>query len=77
MVQDLIINTPIGPLRLGDVATYSSQNNINSISRKEGNIVISVEAGVARGLVADDVEPIVKDFAESYVFPEGVSYTLA
>jgi hypothetical protein len=32
--------------------------------------VITVEADVANGLVADDVEPLVKEFAESYNFPE-------
>ena len=46
-VEDVRIQTPAGPVRLGDIAQYETQSNINAIKRKDGNIVITVEADVA------------------------------
>ncbi len=76
-IEDLLIASQQWQVRLGDLVDYTTESNINAIRRKDGQIVISIGADVAAWLVANDVEPLVKEFADNYSYPTWVSYSLA
>ncbi len=74
-IHDLLINTKIWKIRVGDYASYSFEPGLSSINREDGKITIWVNSDVDSKYLPSDIQPKLNDFAESYVFPSGISYT--
>ncbi len=75
-VDNLLITTPIGQVRLWDITNYNFATNINAISRENGDIVIKVEADLENNLPPTSTQAALASFAESYPFPQGISYQM-
>jgi len=73
-IEDLIVNTRIGKVRVGDYSEFSFEPALSSINRLDGKINISVDSELENGVLPTDVQPKLVEFANSYNFPEGVSY---
>ncbi|NDK10237.1 efflux RND transporter permease subunit [Candidatus Gracilibacteria bacterium] len=74
-IQNIIISTAQGQVRVGDYLDYSFEPALSSINRLDGKINISVESELENGTLPTDVQPLLEDFAASYNFPSGVSYS--
>ncbi|USN55926.1 MAG: efflux RND transporter permease subunit [Candidatus Peribacteria bacterium] len=48
-IQNLIINTQAGPIRVGEILDYSVDNAVAEISREDTNITVRVESDLADG----------------------------
>jgi len=75
-IENLLITTPIGQVRVGDVTNYTFATNINAISREDGDIVIKVEADLENNLPPTETQAALASFAENYTFPQGISYQM-
>lgn len=73
-VLNLVISTRIWKIRVGDVADYVFEPSLSSISREDGNILISINGDLEKWVVPTSVQPKISEFAKKYNFPEGVSY---
>lgn len=69
-----VINTRSGPIMLGSVAEYSINQSLNSVTRKDGDLTITVESDLEQWEVPTDYQPKLIEFAQNYNFPEGISY---
>lgn len=74
-ISDLIINTKAGKIRVGDYASFSFEPGLSSISREDGKITIGVNSDLDAGTLPSEIQPQLIEFAESYNYPEGISYT--
>jgi multidrug efflux pump subunit AcrB len=74
-VENTLIPTKIGDVRVGDYARYSFEPSLSSISRLDGKINISVESEVENGYLPTDIQPKLIEFAQEYNFPDAVSYS--
>lgn len=73
-VLNLVITTKVWKMRVGDVADYVFEPALSSISREDGNILISVNGDLEAWVVPTSVQPKISEFAANYNFPEGVTY---
>ncbi|MFA7285165.1 MAG: efflux RND transporter permease subunit, partial [Candidatus Absconditabacterales bacterium] len=73
-ILSTVISTKNGPIMLGSVAEYSINQALSSLSRKDGDITISVESDLELGKNPTDYQPKLVAFAQTYQFPSGVSY---
>ncbi|MCS6982925.1 MAG: efflux RND transporter permease subunit [Candidatus Absconditabacterales bacterium] len=69
------INTRAGQIRLGDVASYTLSNAVQSVSRENQALTITVSADPIVGLTPDKVQTPLITFASTYDFPEGISFS--
>jgi multidrug efflux pump subunit AcrB len=60
-------------VRLGDVAQYSFDSAISSVSREDTNVTIRVESAVQEGITPDGVQSQLVEFANTYDFPAGIT----
>lgn len=74
-IEDLVVNTRIGKVRVWDYASYQFEPALSSISRLDGKINISVESELESGFLPTDIQPELVKFAENYNYPEGVSFS--
>ncbi len=74
-VQDLIVSTRIWDVRVWDYASYSFEPGLSSIGRENGKISIWVNSDLETGVLPTQVQPKLIEFAESYNYPEWISYT--
>lgn len=74
-IENLVVSTKIGNVRVGDFVTYSFEKSLSSIGRENGDITITVDADILPGEVATSYQPKLIAFAQNYNFPDGVSYT--
>ena len=74
-IEDLLVTTRIGKIRVWDYASFSFEPALSSIGRLDGKINISVESELENGVLPTDIQPQLIDFAEQYNFPEGISYS--
>lgn len=68
------IETPKGEVLLGSVVDYTISNAVQSIKREDTSLVVAVEADLQEGYQAGRVQSVFQEFADSYEFPEGISY---
>lgn len=61
--------------RIGDFLTVSPQNATEHITRKDGDISITVGADVTEAGNALVITDAIMKYAESYTFPAGIRYT--
>ncbi len=72
-VLNLLIKTRSWEIRLGDVADYKFTNAITSITREDWNINITVEADLENDYLSTDIQPLIDEYTNSYVFPEWIN----
>ncbi len=77
---DMVLDLPmkIGPTtyRIGDFVTATPKNALQSISRTDGDIQISVNAELANGANSTEVTLAILDVASKYDYPEGITYSM-
>ena len=69
-----MIPTRIWDVRVGDYVSYTFETALSSINRENGKITISAESDLEPWFVPTQVQPKLIEFAQSYSFPEGVSF---
>ena len=74
-IKNLIIKTRKWDIKVWNYADYEFVRAVSSINRDEGKISISVESDITAGFLPTDIQPLFVKFAESYNFPEGISYS--
>ena len=74
-IMNLSIHTKIGDLRIGDYASFSFEPGLSSISREDGKITIGANSDLKTGILPSEIQPQLIEFAESYNYPEGISYS--
>lgn len=73
-INNLIINTKVWKIRVGDYVSYSFDKSLSSINREDNKISISVESDLAKWITPDKVQPKLISFAETYNYPTWISY---
>lgn len=73
-VEDMIIPTAQGDIRIGDIMSYEFNSSVSSIQREDTDIVIKAQADIAQNIREEDVQSELIEYAESYDFPEGIVY---
>ncbi|MDD2870697.1 MAG: efflux RND transporter permease subunit [Candidatus Gracilibacteria bacterium] len=73
-IENIIINTKVGKVRVGDFASFEFKKSVNAITREDGNIIISVGSEVDTGYLPTEIQPLLDEFASKYTFPVGISY---
>lgn len=73
-INNLTINTSAWPIRFGNVADYSFDSAISSISRLDNKITITVNADTEAGITPDKIQAQFIEFAENYEYPDGISF---
>ena len=73
-IENLLVRTQAGLIRVGDVLDYSFDKAIDTVQREDTKILIRAEADVNQGVRADLVQAEFAEFAASYDYPDGVSY---
>lgn len=74
-IMDLIISTQVWDVRVGDYASFAFKPGLSSISREDGKITIWANSDLETWILPTEVQPKLIEFAESYNFPEWISYT--
>jgi multidrug efflux pump subunit AcrB len=74
-VENLVLNTSKWKIKLVDVASYSFETAISEIIRNDTKITTVVDSDLVDGVVQSDVQPKLLEFAQSYQFPVGISYS--
>ncbi len=73
-VQNIVVPTKAGPVRLWTVLDYDFENAIDSIKREDTKILVRAEADVMPGMTPDALQADLLAYAQSYDYPEGISY---
>lgn len=76
-IENLVLNTSAGDIKLVDVASYSFDTAISKIDRVDTKITITVDSDLEDGLVASAIQPQLIAFAQEYEFPFGTSFEAA
>ncbi len=74
-IENMLIPTPIGEVRVGNYASYTFEPGLSSIGRDDTLITIGVNSDLENGILPTDVQPQLIAFAENYNFPAGITYT--
>lgn len=75
-VLDLRIPTRAGSIMVGTVADYTFESAISNVSRENTNITVRVESDVEQWLTPDVVQSQLTAFAETYQYPDGISFEI-
>jgi multidrug efflux pump len=73
-IMNISIPTRAGNLLIGTIANYNFESAISSVTREDGNITVRVESDVDQWLTPDAVQSQLITFAQSYNFPDGISF---
>lgn len=73
-VMDIRVPTRLWSITLWTVADYRFENAITNISREDGNITVKIESDIEPWLTPDVVQVPFAEFAQSYQYPDGISY---
>lgn len=74
-IKNIILTTPVWKIRVGEYMSYTFEPALSSIGRENGNILIGVNADVESWYLPTDIQPELLKYAESYNFPEWISYS--
>ena len=74
-IENLVINTRIWEVRVGDFATYSFEPGLSSILRDNSKITINVDSDLDTWFLPSDIQPLLLDFAAQYSYPQGISFS--
>lgn len=67
--------TPSGKTNFGDIASYYLRNNLSSIDREDGKVIIKIGGDTDESVTADVMQKKVLAFAKSYQYPKWISYS--
>ena len=73
-IENLVIETRVGPIRVGDFANYEFGAGLSSISREDTRITIRVESDLDRWVLPTSIQPQLIAFAKQYNYPNGISF---
>lgn len=73
-IMDLTITTRTGPVKISAIANVSLNQSLTSVTRSDGQIVVTVESDLNPWLTPTDYQPQLITFADQYEFPAGISY---
>jgi len=73
-ILNLVINTRIWDVRVGDYASFDFEPGLSSIGREDWNITISANSELNNDILPSEIQPLLIDFAQSYNYPPGISY---
>lgn len=73
-IQNIRLQTQVGEIRVWDFLSYRFEPALWSITRENGSITISVNGELDSWYLPSDIQPKLIEFAESYTYPEGISY---
>ncbi len=74
-IEDMIIPTSIWDVRVGNYASYTFEPGLSSITRDDTQVTIGVNSDVENGFLPSDIQPQLLTYAETYQFPEGITYS--
>jgi len=74
-IMDLIIPTPVWEIRVGDYAEFTFKPGLSSIGREDGKITIGANSDLEPWVLPTEIQPKLIEFAESYSYPEWISYS--
>ena len=73
-LENLVLDTRIWKIRVGDYVDFSFEKSFSSINREDGRIKISVNSDLEDGVVPTSVQPKLIDFAKNYNYPAWISF---
>lgn len=76
MVLDLPFTIGQNTYRIGDFVSTTPKNALQSISRSDGDIQISVNAELQEWANSTEVSSAITDLAAKYKYPEGITYSM-
>lgn len=74
-INNLIINTQIWKIRVGDFANYEFTKSVSSITRENWKITITVEADLEQWVLPSSIQPIIDDYALNYQYPDSIYFS--
>jgi HAE1 family hydrophobic/amphiphilic exporter-1 len=74
-IQDLVIKTRVGDIKVWDYAQYNFVQAVSSINRDNTKITISVESDVIAWYLPTDIQPKLVEFANNYNYPEWIYFS--
>jgi len=74
-IMDFNINSKAWVIKIWNIATYQFLPSISTISREDGNIVISVNSDLEDWYFQNQIQPKLLDFASKYNFPKNITYS--
>jgi len=74
-INNLLIDTKVWKVRVGDFARYEFTKAVSSINRERGKIAITVEADVVAWILPSEIQPALEKIAAEYIYPEWIIYT--
>lgn len=75
-INNTNVSTNKWKINFGSVTSYSFEKAVNTISRENGKILISISADVEKGINANEIKNWLQYFAENYDYPEDITYSL-
>lgn len=73
-LMSTMISTRQWSISLGDVADYTLDPWLSTITRDEWDITVRVDADLEQWIPATALQPLIISYAETYPFPEGISF---
>lgn len=73
-IQNFVVSTPAGMIKISDVATYELTDAVSNIDREDTRISIKVQSDLEEWVVPTAVQPELIKFAEKYSFPDGITF---
>lgn len=68
------INTPSWKINFGNITEYNFNKSVDSISREDNKIIISIWADTENWIKPDQIQTELKQYAKNYKYPKGISY---
>lgn len=73
-VENIILDTKVWKVRVGDFASFEFKRAVNAITREDGNIIITVWSDFEEWFLPSELQPKFDEYAQNYVFPQWISY---
>lgn len=73
-VENIVVNTKVWKVRVWDFASFDFKRAVNSITRENGDIIISVWSEVEDWYLPTDIQPVLDEYAKNYNYPDSISY---
>ena len=73
-ISNLVVQTKVWKIRVGDFASFEFKKSVNNISREDWKIIIEVGSEVGEWFLPTDIQPKLDEFVKNYNFPDWISY---
>lgn len=74
-LMGMVIPTSAGKVSLGSIGSYTFEPAVNTITRERGEITVTISSNLQQGHKAEGINAALYEYAESYDYPQGVSYS--